>query len=407
MTPTRRYLSLGLIALEYEMDGYDINAMAMAVPRLEGALGLPPAAFGWVFSALLIGMGAAAALIAPLGDRIGRRPLIVFGCLTVAVATLGTATATSIPEFLVWRLVTGAGLGACLPNCTAMSAELAPERLRATVMSVVSAGIPIGLAAAGMMAPTVVEFGGWQGLFVVPGLFAGALAIALWWVLPAERPERAPGVAAAKVPQLELLLPPARLPFVIFAGALALNAINLYMLNSWLPTVLPDAGFTLDEAAWLAGTLQLAGLALGIAMSALIDRWRPGATMVLSFLVMTACFVAIGMMPADPDSWTVLLVVGVGGASAAGLALPALCAYLFPPRLLSTAVGMGVLVGRVGAIGGPLVGGAMLAAEVGPRTFLSAAAIPAGLAALICLGIPAALAMRRREVASAGAVTTA
>ena len=39
------------------MDGFDIAAMAIAVPRLEGALGLAPASFGWVFTALLIGLG--------------------------------------------------------------------------------------------------------------------------------------------------------------------------------------------------------------------------------------------------------------------------------------------------------------------------------------------------------------
>lgn len=401
VTVGRRILSFVLIACVYVMDGYDINAMAMAVPRLEGALGLDPTQFGWVFSALLVGMGAAAALLAPLGDRIGRRPLIVFGVLTVAVATLGTSLADSIPEFILWRLLTGAGLGACLPNCTALSAELAPERLRATLMSVVSAGIPLGLAAAGMLAPMVVAFGGWQGLFIIPGLFAALLAVLLWLVLPSERPAAGPTTKAPKVPQLEFLKAPWRFPFVIFAGAMSLNAINLYMLNSWTPTVLPRAGFTLDDAAWLAGTLQLAGLALGIALSAAIDRWRPGATMIGAFAVMTACFLAIGLTPPDPDRWSVLLLIGVGGASAAGMALPALTAYLFPSRLLSSAIGMGVLVARIGAVAGPLVGQAMLTAHVSPRLFFAAAAVPAGLAALLCFAIPLALAVRRREEAKA------
>jgi len=100
MTPTRRVLALVLIAGVFVMDGYDLNAMPLAVPRLERALGLAPAAFGWVFSVVLVGLGAGAALLAPLGDRFRRRPLIVFGCLVVAAATLGTASATSIPEFL-------------------------------------------------------------------------------------------------------------------------------------------------------------------------------------------------------------------------------------------------------------------------------------------------------------------
>ncbi len=395
MSTTRRWFALFLIGCVYVMDGYDINAMAMAVPRLEGALGLAPAAFGVVFSALLIGMGIGAGVFAPLGDRYGRRPLIVIGVLAVALSTLATATASGVTEFLMWRLVTGAGLGTALANCTAMSAELAPPKLKATLMSVTSAGIPLGLFMAGWFAPAVVDFGGWQGLFVVPGLFAVVLAILLGVVLPAERPVQAPG--APKVPQLELLRAPAAFPFAIFAGALALNAMNLYMLNSWAPTVLPQAGFTLDQAARIAGTAQLVGLALAVALSVLIDRWRPGAAMILTFAGIAGCFVAIGLLPPDPDAWTGLLLVGVGLCSAAGLALMALAPYLFPDRLLSSAVGTGVLIGRVGAIGGPLVGQAMLSAHVAPNTFFAAAAVPALISLAFCLGLPTALRRRAQE----------
>ena len=401
MTPARRTLSLVLLALVFIMDGYDLNAMPLAVPRLQGPLGLEPSAFGWVFSIVLVGLGAGAALLAPLGDRIGRRPLIVFGCLVVAISTLATATAGSIPEFVLWRFFTGAGLGACLPNCTALSAELAPERLRATLMSLVSAGIVVGALGAGMSAGPVVAVGGWQGLFVVPGLFAGLLAIVLWWVLPGEAAPQEGAAPKARVPQFELFGAPWRLPFAVFAGALTLNAANLYLLTSWVPTVLPEAGFTVDQAAQVTGLMQFAGLALGMLMSVLIDRWRPGPTMVGAFLFMAGCFAAIGLTTPEPARWTVLLLAGAGCISGAGMALPALTAYLFPSRLLSSAVGMGVLVARVGAISGPLVGTAMLDAGVEPRLFLAAAALPAGIAALICLALPAALAVKRREEAAA------
>ena len=401
MTPARRTLSLVLLALVFIMDGYDLNAMPLAVPRLQGPLGLAPSAFGGVFSIVLVGLGAGAALLAPLGDRIGRRPLIVFGCLVVAISTLATATAGSIPEFVLWRFFTGAGLGACLPNCTALSAELAPERLRATLMSLVSAGIVVGALGAGMSAGPVVAVGGWQGLFVVPGLFAGLLAIVLWWVLPGEAAPQEGAAPKARVPQFELFGAPWRLPFAVFAGALTLNAANLYLLTSWVPTVLPEAGFTVDQAAQVTGLMQFAGLALGMLMSVLIDRWRPGPTMVGAFLFMAGCFAAIGLTTPEPARWTVLLLAGAGCISGAGMALPALTAYLFPSRLLSSAVGMGVLVARVGAISGPLVGTAMLDAGVEPRLFLAAAALPAGIAALICLALPAALAVKRREEAAA------
>ncbi|HYD24542.1 MAG TPA: MFS transporter [Croceibacterium sp.] len=399
MNPVRRTASLVLIALVFVMEGYDLMAMSLAAPRLE-PLGLDPAQFGWVYTAMLVGIGLGGAVLAPFGDRIGRRPLIVFGCIAVAALTLATTLATTLPQFLAWRLLTGMAFGACLPNCSALSAELAPERIRATVMALVSAGIPLGLAAAGLFAPEVVAIGGWQALFVVPGLFAALLGVVLWPVLPGEaaRSERAP--RASRLPQLELFRAPWRVPFAVVATLLSLNAMNLYLLNSWLPTVLPRAGFSLDDAARIAGVVQLAGLAIGVVASVLIDRWRPGATMIGLFALMAACFAAIGAI-APGAGWIALLMVGVGGASAASMALPALCAYLFPPRLLSSAVGMGVMVARLGAFAGPPLGQAMLDVDVAPQMFLASAALPAGIAALIGLAIPVALAVLRRQEATA------
>lgn len=403
MSPARRIAALVLLAGVFVMEGYDIAAMALAVPRLEPALGLAPASFGWVFTALLIGLGLGGAVIAPLGDRVGRRPMIVFGSLAVAVFTLATATASTIPEFLGWRLLTGLAFGALLPNVSALSAELAPEKMRATIMAVVSAGIPLGLAAAGIFAPQVIAAGGWQGLFVVPGLFAAALALALGYTLASGLPdnESAPAARASRVPQFELFLQPWLFPFAVFAAMLACNALNLYLLNSWLPTVLPGAGISLDAAAQVAGVANLAGLAIGVAASVLLDRWRKGPTLVLMFALMAASFAAIGLTAPDATRWTLLLMVGVGGANAGGMVLPGLAAYLFPARLLSSAVGMGVLVARLGAFAGPPLGGAMIAAGVPAGTFLSVAALPALACAVIALLVGAALAVRSRVEATA------
>lgn len=399
MNPARRITGLVLLGGVFVMEGFDIAAMSIAVPRLEGALGLAPASFGWVFTALLIGLGAGGALIAPLGDRFGRRALIVTGCLATGIATLATATATSITGFLLFRLVTGLALGACLPNVSALSAELAPDRMRATIMAVVSAGIPIGLALAGFLAPGIIAAAQWHGLFLVPGAFAVVLALALWLALAGGAPvHRAAGAAAGavaeKLPQLLLFRSPWLFPFMVFAAMLALNALNLYLLNSWLPTVLPGAGLSLDDAARVAGVANLAGLAIGIGASLLVDNWRKGPALMLLFGSMAISFAAIALTAPDQTRWTLLLMVGVGGANAGGMVLPGLAAYLFPARLLSSAVGMGVLVARLGAFAGPPLGAAMLAAKVAPQTFLGVAAIPALACVLMALLIPAALAVK-------------
>jgi AAHS family 4-hydroxybenzoate transporter-like MFS transporter len=399
MTGLRRILALVLLGGVFVMEGYDINAMALAVPRLKGALGLDPAAFGLVFSALPFAIGVGGASLAPLGDRVGRRPLIVFSCIAVGVATLATSLATTIPAFLILRFLTGFALGACLPNVSALSAELAPAGMRATIMSVVSAGIPLGLALAGILTPFVVTLGGWQGLFIVPGLFAALLALALGFTLRGGVPKAERD--RSKVPQFELFRAPWLLPFAVFAAIHGFNAMNLYLLNSWMPTVLPQAGFSLDDAASLSGVVQLAGLGIGVLASIGVDRWRPGPTLIIMFGLMTLSFLAVGATTPDASRWMWLLMVGVGGSAAGGMALPALCAYLFPPRLLSTAIGVGVLVARIGAMAGPLLGQAMLNAGVAPRLFFAAAAGPAIICALVCLAVPMALAVRRKFDAEA------
>ncbi len=402
---SRTIVSLALLAGIFVMEGYDIAAMGLAVPRLGNAMGMAPTSFGWVFTALLVGIGVGGALLAPYGDRFGRRALIVAGAAATGGFTLATATATSVPEFLVWRGLTGIALGAALPNVSALSAELAPARLRATVMAVVSAGIPLGIAIAGVLSPNVVGAFGWQGLFYVPGTMALLLAAALFTILDRGLPagsDRAEE-ATTKAPQILLFRQPWVIPFAIFAAMLAFNAMNLYLLNSWLPTVLPQAGFAQDLADRVSGIVQFAGIGIGVAASFGIDRWNKRWTLVVMFGAMALCFLAVGMSPPDRTIWTLLLCVGVGGASAGGMVLPGLCVYLFAPRLLSTAIGMGVMVARLGAFAGPLLGQAVLDAEAGPQAFFLVAAMPAAICALVAFAVPLALAVKERETAAATA----
>lgn len=412
MISPRNLVALALLAGVFIMEGFDIAAMGIAVPRLEAALGLEAASFGWVLTGILVGIGVGGATLAPLGDRFGRRALIVAGCLATGLFTLATSTATTTTGFLVWRFLTGFALGACLPNVSALSSEIAPAKLRATVMAVVSSGIPLGLFIAGVTAPAIIEAWQWQGLFYVCGGFAVVLAAILLFVLEGGPPKGSKPVEAKaddspKLPQLTLFKTPWLLPFGVFAVILGLNALNLYLLNSWLPTVLPQAGLTLDVAAQVTGVANLAGLAIGIGASFLVDNWKKGPALMLLFGSMALSFIAIWLTAPDQTRWTMLLMVGVGGANAGGMVLPGLAAHLFPARLLSSAVGMGVLVARIGAFAGPPLGAAMLAANVPPQVFLGVAAIPATACVLMALLVGRALLVRPREEAKEQAAEAA
>ncbi|BBC71930.1 MFS transporter [Altererythrobacter sp. B11] len=392
MTGTRRLVALLLLAGVMVIDGYDLNAMALAQKYLAPELGLKETSFWVVHSAVLVGLGVGALGIAPLGDRIGRKWVIVGGCLTIAATTLATGLSASITAFALWRLLTGIALGACLANVSALSSEVAPQGRRSTVMAVVSAGIAIGAMLAGFTAPELVAWRGWQMLFFLPAVVALALALGLAAVLPAGPPPRAAARPGAGVPLVELLRPPLAFPLAVFATTYMLNAIALYMLVSWTPVVLPQAGFAVDLAVRLQGLLQGAGLFVSIFLAFLLDRWRPGATLTLGYLVIGAAFLAIWATPADPLWWGLLLVVAGGGVTGIHGALMALSPRLFPSHVLSSAIGAAVAISRIGAIAAPPIGAALIDGGISPAGYYLSLVVPVAACVLLTLLIPKAIA---------------
>lgn len=391
MTGARRIAALLLLAGVMVIDGYDLNAMALAQKYLAPVLDLKETSFWVVHSAVLVGLGIGALLIAPLGDRFGRKRIIVAGCLTIAAATFATGFSASIPAFALWRLLTGIALGACLANVSALSAEVAPAGRRSTIMAVVSAGIAIGAMLAGFTAPELVGLGGWQALFFLPAAIALALGLGLAAVLPGDTSEGAPARSAAKVPLAELLKPPLAFPLAVFAATYMINAIALYMLVSWTPVVLPQAGFEVDLAVRVQGLLQGAGLFVSILLAFLLDRWKPGLTLTLGYLVIGAAFLAIWGTPADPVSWSILLLIAGGGVTGIHGALMALSPKLFPSRVLSSAIGTAVAISRIGAIAAPPIGAALIDGGISPAGYYLSLVVPVALCALLTLLVPKAL----------------
>jgi hypothetical protein len=100
-------LSVALNAL----DGFDVLAITFAAPGISKAWGIGPAQLGIALSSGLVGMTAGSLLLAPLGDRLGRRPLILGCLLLMALGMALTATATGIYSLCVWRVLTGLGIG--------------------------------------------------------------------------------------------------------------------------------------------------------------------------------------------------------------------------------------------------------------------------------------------------------
>ncbi len=390
LTSRQRWTSLVLCGGVMLLDGYDLTAMPLAVPHLVTVFELAPEAFGLALSAVLLGLGVGAVLLAPLGDRHGRRRVILVALAVLAAATLGTASGQSITAFVAWRLVTGLALGACLPNVTALSAELALPGRRASTMTVVSMAIPLGAAGSGLVVPMLVSWGGWPAIFLLPGLVTLALGVLLALFL-SESPvvaEAARG-AGGSPSLLRLVQPPMVQATALICLLYGVNAAALYYVNSWVPSLLPRAGFSLATAAHAVALLQFGGMVIGLVLARLLDGGKVTLVMAASYGVIALGLLGFGLVPATRTGWGLLLLVAGGGISGVHVAILALASGLFPARLLSSAIGLAVAVARIGAIGGPLLGALVLKSGVDVPRFFALAALPAVLCLLLCLALPA------------------
>ena len=167
-------------------------------------------------------------------DRVGRKPVIVFGLLVFALGSLVAALAPSLTWLAIGRAVQGAG--AVSAAVTALLADQTRDLVRTKSMAMVGASIGLMFALSLVAAPVLA---GWIGLVGIFGLTAvlallGVVAV-LWWVPPEPlQHKNQPRGSLTDVLHSPALL---RLNFGVFV----LHAVQLAMWLA-LPAMLVQAG---------------------------------------------------------------------------------------------------------------------------------------------------------------------
>jgi len=239
------------------LDGYDVLIVAVTIPAMAKAWGLPPAAFGVVLAATTLAMALGASLMGSLGDRFGRRPLIIGSFALAGITTLAVPFVDTVLHLALLRLLTGLGLGASLANALALGAEVARPEQRSRVVTAIYAVSGVGSMIGGIITPWLMDLGGWQGVY----LFGGGAPLAVCLILLAALPESPSFIAgggrdAAK----RQAAGPLRLIGGLFAGSLAVatlfiwllflvSSFGAYLVSGWLPTLMNGSGWSLADGA--------------------------------------------------------------------------------------------------------------------------------------------------------------
>ncbi|WP_420469581.1 MFS transporter [Brevundimonas sp. FT23042] len=410
-------LQFGVTALCFiiaMLDGFDTQSIAFVAPKIAEDWGLAPSAFGPIFAIGLLGLTVGAFVLSPAADRFGRKTVILISTAIFGLFALLTAFSTSMNELLIYRFITGIGLGAAMPNIIALTSEYGPARLRATLVTVMFCGFPLGSTIGGLISTWLIAEFDWHSVFVVGGVLPLLLLPVLWLMLPesvrflvakgAPESRIAPIVgkidASASVSEFIAglkdeqstaargfsvfqLFREGRAPTTLLLWvAFFMNLLVMYFLVNWLPTLLKGAGLPLSMAILSTATLNLGGVVGAIALGRMIDRISPYVVLGTAYAA-SAAFIAL--LAFGGTNLTVLLVgaalsgFGVVGAQ---IGCNALTAAVYPTAIRATGVGWALGVGRIGAIVGPLVGGMLLARDWSPQSLILLAVVPAVIASV-------------------------
>jgi len=424
--------AFALLGLCLALDGFDVQAIGYVAPALVRDWSIPNAAMGPVFGAGLSGLFVGSIAFSVLADRIGRRPVLLLATLLFAVFTLLTARAGSVGGLAAVRFLAGLGLGAMMPNATALVGEYSPRRSRVATMMIVTNGFMVGAVLGGFASAWIVPRWGWRAVFVAGGALPLALLPALWaWIpespqflaLRGRRPAElarwlrriAPDVPAgegvryvvreerrAGLPLRHLLADGRAVGTVLLWVVNFTNVLNAFFVSSWLPTVVRDHGHSTATAVLVGTTVQVGGMLGTVALGLVLQR--------LGFVpVLTACFavaavnLAILATPSLPLGALAAVAFVVGWGILGGQpGLNAFAATFYPTDLRSTGIGVALGVGRFGAILGPLVAGALMARQWSHEELFRAAAVPALVSAAVMLSMRWAVAPRRAAERAAG-----
>ena len=171
-------------ALVNLFDGIDTQSIGVAAPFIADGLGIKLANFGPIFSSALVGATIGAATFGQLADRFGRKTLLLIAALIIGVFTILTALATSVPMLVAFRILAGLGLGGATPCVISLTAEYAPARLRATLVTLMWSSFPLGGMIGGLMNTYLLIHAGWRAIFYIGGVIPLVLVMVLLFYLP-------------------------------------------------------------------------------------------------------------------------------------------------------------------------------------------------------------------------------
>jgi MFS family permease len=288
------YRILGLCFAAWIFDFYDLILYSFLLVPIAHELHLTNTDSSLLLGTSFLMTAVGGVMFGFLGDRFGRKPIVVATVTIYGIGTLLCATSHSLLDLMLFRSFTGLGIGGGWASGQALIAETVPAARRGRYAGYVQTGAPLGVflaaAASGYLEPHF----GWRWVFVLSSLPAAVIAIAEWRFLPEsdvwERTSKRAFFGAEEWAALR----EHREVILLLGFWLLLNSEAYWFTYSWMPGYLQmQRGLSTAASGRLMIHMQYGGVFGYAIFGILADRFgrRPMFTMF-------AVALAVGLIPA-------------------------------------------------------------------------------------------------------------
>lgn len=332
------------------------TSVAPLLERLQAALGFNATAAGLLMILPLLAFVVVSPWVPRLARTIGLERSILLALITIGTGIVLRVQGTTLALYMGIALI-GAGIAVGNVLLPSLVKRAFPRHIALlTSCYVLTMGIMAALASAAMVPLAQASTHGWQFAMLV--LVALPLVtMAVWWPQLSRRslPAAAHGTDRSHSPgKVAVWRSPLAWQVTLFMG---LNSLLFYTVNSWLPGILADSGFTPERAGSLHGLLQLATALPGLVLVPLMPRLKDQRLIAFTAPCMTlAGFLGLWLSPEWALAWVMLLGSGSGASFILALSFMGLRARdaMQSASLSSMAQTLGYLLA---AMGPPVIGG--------------------------------------------------
>jgi len=342
-----------LAALAGLLFGLDIGVIAGALPFITDEFQITPHTQEWVVSSMMFGAAVGAVGSGWLSFKLGRKKSLMIGAILFVAGSLFSAAAPNVEVLLVSRVLLGLAVGVASYTAPLYLSEIAPEKIRGSMISMYQLMITIGILGAYLSDTAFSYSGAWRwmlGVIIIPALLLLVGVIFLpdsprWFAakrrfVDAERVLlRLRDTSAEAKRELDEIRESLQVKQSGWALFKENSNFRRAVFLGVLPKIFELAGYTnTTEQMWGTVIVGLTNVLATFIAIGLVDRWGRKPTLILGFIVMAVGMGVLGTMmhvgihSASAQYFAVLMLLMfiVGFAMSAGPLIWVLCSEIQP-----------------------------------------------------------------------------